>query len=148
MDIKLAKLTKILLDFMFYAGIVATLAVPAAFKVLGNYYPNIGNFYVVMCILFMLSGVFAVLILHRLRRIFKTVLQRNCFVYENVSSLRDMGIFSLLIALVTTSRLLFVITPATLVIILVFFIAGLFSFVLEQVFSEAIKYKEENDLTI
>ncbi|MCF2569441.1 DUF2975 domain-containing protein, partial [Mediterraneibacter glycyrrhizinilyticus] len=39
-------------------------------------------------------------------------------------------------------------TPATFIIILTFFIAGLFSYVLSFVFSEAIRYKEENDLTI
>ena len=39
-------------------------------------------------------------------------------------------------------------TPATFVIILTFFIAGLFSYVLSMVFAEAVRYKEENDLTI
>ena len=39
-------------------------------------------------------------------------------------------------------------TPATFIIVLTFFIAGLFSHVLSMVFSEAIRYKEENDLTI
>lgn len=38
--------------------------------------------------------------------------------------------------------------PATFIIVLIFFIAGLFSHVLGLVFSEAIRYKEENDLTI
>ena len=31
---------------------------------------------------------------------------------------------------------------------LTFFIAGLFSYVLSMVFAEAVRYKEENDLTI
>ena len=35
-----------------------------------------------------------------------------------------------------------------LVIILVFIIAGMFSKVLAMVFEEAVRYKEENDLTI
>lgn len=37
---------------------------------------------------------------------------------------------------------------AMLVIILVFIIAGMFSKVLAMVFEEAVRYKEENDLTI
>ena len=36
----------------------------------------------------------------------------------------------------------------TVIIIIVFSIAGLFSLVLCQVFEKAIRYKEENDLTI
>lgn len=39
-------------------------------------------------------------------------------------------------------------TPATAVIIIVFSIAGLFCFVLCLVFEQAIRYKQENDLTI
>ena len=59
-----------------------------------------------------------------------------------------MGILSFIICGITLVRLVFVITPATLIIILVFFIAGLFSIVLSQVFAQAVSYKEENDLTI
>lgn len=39
-------------------------------------------------------------------------------------------------------------TPATGVIVLVFFIASLFCEVLAYVFDKAVNYKEENDLTI
>ena len=59
-----------------------------------------------------------------------------------------MGNDSFCIAAVSAVRLLIVITPATLVIILVFIIAGLFSKVLSNVFDQAVTYKLENDLTI
>ena len=39
-------------------------------------------------------------------------------------------------------------TAAGIVIVIVFFIAALFSFVLAGVFAEAVRYKKENDLTI
>ena len=39
-------------------------------------------------------------------------------------------------------------TPAVMIIILVFLIAGLFSKVLGRVFERAVEYKLENDLTI
>ena len=144
----LSKLTKICLDVMFYAGILVTLTVPVSFYFLGEYYPNIGNHYVVMCILFMICGVLALWIIYYLRKIFHTILVGDCFVKDNVISLKRMGIASFLISLVTVVRLFFVITPATLVIILVFFIAGLFSLVLAQVFAQAVSYKLENDFTI
>ncbi len=133
---------------MFYSGILTTITVPLTFKLLGDYYPNISNNYVVMCILFMLCGLLALWIIYYLRRIFRTVIAENCFVQENVHSLKRMGIASFLISLVTLLRLFFVVTPATLIIILVFFIAGLFSLVLAQVFAQAVSYKQENDYTI
>ncbi len=144
----LTKFTKYCLDFMFFSGILVTATVPISFRFLGTYYPNIGNNYIPMCIIFMSCGCLALWIIYYLRRIFKTVIKENCFVEENVTSLKRMGWASFLISIVTIIRLFFVITPATLVIILVFFIAGLFSLVLAQVFAQAISYKQENDFTI
>ena len=79
---------------------------------------------------------------------FKTVIKDDCFVKENVISLERMGTFSFAIALITTLRIALYLTPAVLVIILTFIIAGLFSKVLARVFDKAITYKLENDLTI
>lgn len=67
---------------------------------------------------------------------------------ENVIALNKMGTYSFLIAFVTAVRLVLYITPAVLIIILVFVIAGLFSKVLAGVFDQAVRYKMENDLTI
>ena len=101
-----------------------------------------------MLILFLISGMLSILIIQELRSIFRTVLNEDCFVKENVKSLRRMGNYSFCIAAVSAVRLLIVVTPATLVIILVFIIAGLFSKVLTDVFDQAVTYKLENDLTI
>lgn len=144
----LTKFTKFCLDFMFYSGILVTVTVPVSFRFLGRYYPNIGNNYLAMCIIFIICGMLALWIIYYLRRIFGTILTEDCFVEENVVSLKRIGIASFLISLVTAIRLFFVITPATLIIILVFFIAGLFSLVLAQVFAQAVSYKQENDFTI
>jgi hypothetical protein len=96
----------------------------------------------------MIAGVFAIIILWELRNIFKTVISTDPFVRENVGSLKRMGICSFVIAAAMLSRLIFVITPAALVLVAVFTIAGLFSLVLSQVFDQAVTYKQENDLTI
>lgn len=144
----LSKFTKLCLDFMFYCGIVVTLTVPISFRFLGTYYPNIANNYMAMCIIFMICGFLALWIIYYLRKIFRTVIDGDCFVESNVTALKRMGGASFFISLATIIRLFFVITPATLMIILVFFIAGLFSLVLAQVFAQAVAYKEENDFTI
>lgn len=146
--LNITKITKWMLDFMFYAGILACLTLPVTLKFLGEYFPHYKIFYFPMLVLFFISGIFAILIILELRCIFRTVLNENCFVKENVQSLKRMGNYSFCIAAVSVFRLFIVITPATLVIILVFVIAGLFSKVLSNVFDQAVTYKLENDLTI
>ena len=133
---------------MFYAGILVCLTLPISLKFIGKYFPHYEIFYYPMLFLFFISGVFAILIILELRNMFATVLHENCFVKENVRSLNRMGTYSFCIAAVSVNRLIIVITPATLVIILVFVIAGLFSKVLSKVFDQAVTYKLENDLTI
>ena len=79
---------------------------------------------------------------------FRTVLSEDPFVKDNVYSLKRMGGCAFGIAVLMLVRLFFVITPAALVLVAVFAIAGLFSLVLSQVFDQAVTYKQENDLTI
>ena len=142
------RFTSVLLAVMFYGGIASTCALPRIFRWGAQFYPSLEQHYWFNTILFMFSGVGAVCIIHELRRMFRTVLAEDCFVQQNVVSLRRMGWLGLAIALITAVRLAVIFTPATVVIIVVFFIASLFSFVLSQVFDRAVKYKEENDLTI
>ncbi len=147
-QINVTKLTKWILDFMFYAGIIACLTLPLSLKFIGKYFPHYEIYYIPMLILFFISGIFAILIILELRFMFRTVLEENCFVKENVRSLKRMSYYSFCIAAMSSARLAIIITPATLVIILVFVIAGLFSRVLANVFDQAVTYKLENDLTI
>ena len=147
-EMKLAKLTKGILDFMFYSGIIVCVTLPLTLKLAGKYMPDFLTFYYPLLVLFLASGIFAVLIILELRRMFSTVLKQDCFVEENVKSLKKMGTYSFCIAAISVIRLFIVITPAVLVVILVFIIAGLFSKVLSNVFEQAVTYKLENDLTI
>ena len=148
MNNKLTSLTKILLDFMYYAGIVVTVFVPLIIKGYGKYNTYFAKNLPQLSVIFMLSGIFAVLIIHELRKMFQSVLADNCFIRENVTSLNRMGTYSFFIAVITSCRLFLYMTPAVLIVILVFVIAGLFSKVLSQVFDKAVTYKLENDLTI
>ncbi len=144
----LVRLTKLILDFMFFTGIIVCITVPLSFRFVGRYYSVFDQFYLPFCIIFMIAGVLALVILWELRSMFKTVLKEEPFVRENVRSLKRMGISAFLIAATMLTRLFLVITPAALVLVAVFSIAGLFSLVLSQVFDQAVTYKQENDLTI
>lgn len=142
------RITKYLLDFMFFAGIVVTVTLPFSAKWLINYLPDLEARYTEYVILYFVLGVLAIAVLGELRKMFRTVLADNCFVYDNVVSLQRMGTYSFMIALISLVRTLLCMTIAMLVVILVFIIAGLFSKVLAFVFERAVNYKEENDLTI
>lgn len=141
-------ITKYLLDFMFYSGIFVCAGVPFFFWQAGRYFSIFKKFYLPFCIIFMIAGIFALIILKELRNMFRSVLHDTPFIRENVISLKKMGVCAFFIAGVMTIKLFFVVTPATLVLVAVFLIAGLFSLVLSQVFDQAVTYKLENDLTI
>lgn len=145
---KLTLFTKYLLDFMFYAGIIVIITLPFSIRFYGNYNSYFAQNYYSLCVILALSGIFALLIIWQLRKMFTTVINNDCFVRENVASLEKMSIYSFFIAVITACRLFIYLTPAVLIIILVFVIAGLFSKVLAGVFDKAVTYKLENDLTI
>ena len=140
--------TKYLLDFMFYAGILVTATLTFTIKIVGKVLPDLIEHYEETVIIYTVLGISACILIRELRRIFRTVLDENCFVLENVVSLRKMGNWSFFIAVMSVVRSIVYVTPAMTVVILVFVIAGLFSKVLAYVFEEAVQYKEENDLTV
>lgn len=144
----LIKLTKYILDFMFYAGIMVTATLPFSLKFIGNYLDRVRENYPEAVMIYFVLGIAAVVIIRELRKIFKTVIDRDCFVRENVVSLDKMFKWSVFIVIMSIVRSIVYLTVAMGVVILVFTIAGLFSKVLAFVFEQAVEYKEENDLTI
>ncbi len=144
----LIRLTKYFLDFMFFGGIVVTATLPFSLKFIGRYLERVAQNYGEALIIYFVLGIAAVVIIRELRKIFKTVIDKNCFVHANVESLKKMGKWSFFIVLMSLVRSFVYLTMAIAVVILVFTIAGLFSFVLSFVFEEAVGYKEENELTI
>ncbi len=144
----LIKGTKYIVDFMFWGGVAVTTTLPFSLKFLGEYVPQLAENYREAVVIYFVLGIAAVKIIWELRKMFKTVLEKNCFVQENVTSLQKMGKWSFFIVLMSLVRTFVYMTIAMGVVILVFIIAGLFSFVLSFVFEEAIGYKEENDFTI
>ena len=143
-------ITKYLLDFMFFSGMVVTVSLPGTVKWLGELfqYDNFRDNYREVVIIYFILGILAILIIGELRKMFRTVLADDCFVKENVVSLQRMGTYSFIIAAICFIRTMLYLTVAMPVLILVFIIAGLFSKVLAFVFDKAVEYKVENDFTI
>lgn len=102
---KLTLYTKYLLDLMYFAGMFVTVTLPFSIRFYGTYNSYFrDNYYSLLVVLF-LSGIFAVLILHELRKMFLSVIKDDCFIRENVESLDKMSIYSFCIALITACRL-------------------------------------------
>ncbi len=142
------KLTKYLLDFMYFGGFVVTASLPVTLKIFGSFSVGLQDHLGESIIIYFVLGIAAIVILRELRKMFKTVIDNDCFVRENVVSLDKMCKWSFFIVLMSIVRTIVYVTPAMLVVILVFIIAGLFSKVLSFVFEKAVEYKEENDFTI
>ncbi len=143
-------MTKYLLDFMFFAGIVVTVSLPWTIRWIGELftYELFTEQYREAVVIYFILGILAILIIGELRKMFRTVLADDCFVNANVVSLQRMGTYSFVIAAICLVRTVLYMTVTMLTLILVFIIAGLFSKVLAFVFDKAITYKLENDLTI
>ena len=112
------------------------------------YWKETAEQYWPMLIIFGLSGICGLIIVYQLRKMMKTVVKRECFVDNNTKSLSTMGKVSFVITVLFIVKCILLPTPASFVIVLTFFIAGVFSHVLSLVFEEAVRFKEENDLTI
>lgn len=148
MENKLTLFTKSLLDIMFFLGIVVEVLLPGILYIFSDYNDFYKKYIIIMFLTIFSSGIMALLIIFELRKIFKTVIAEDCFVLENVKRLSKMGNYSFIISLITVIRSFFYITPASVVIIMVFVIAALFSKVLACVFDKAVDYKLENDMTV
>lgn len=146
---RLISFTKYFLDFMFFSGILVEVSLPFSLKMLGEYcWKEMAEQYWPMLIIFGLSGICGLIIVYQLRKMMKTVVKRECFVDNNTKSLSTMGKVSFVITVLFIVKCILLPTPASFVIVLTFFIAGVFSHVLSLVFEEAVRFKEENDLTI
>ena len=149
MKLNITRFTKAVLDIMFVLGILITATLPFLLKTYGKYVePGIEKYIWQNSVVLWLCGIFSLMIVWELRKMFKTVIADDCFVRNNVTSLKKMSIYSVGIVFFMAVKCLFNITLATMAIMMVFIIAGLFSRVLAQVFDKAVTYKLENDLTI
>ena len=158
MDNKLNIFVKTILDLCFYFGLLAVISVPftlryavqMTIKALGESteYAAIADHYWYAVVSIVAVGIFALLILYELRKMMKTVIADDCFVEANVKSLYRMGTYAFIITGIKFLRCFVYYTPAAMVIAGVFLFAGLFSKVLARVFDRAVRYKQENDLTI
>ncbi len=142
------KLTKVIVDIFFYLGIIVCALVPYAIPKIIKSSSLSEDLIIPTVITLLLSGICAVYIIFQLKKTFKTLVSGNPFVIENTFYLKNMSIAAFIISLIYLVKLFYWFTFATLIIVLVFLIAGLFCLTLRDLFAQAVKFKEDNDLTI
>jgi hypothetical protein len=140
--------TKVLVDVMFFGGILCCAAAPFAFRPvtrLIGYSVKISAPFV--AILYS-SAICALFILWQLKAMFKTLLGGNPFVGKNVTCLRKCSVASFIIAIIYIADVVLWFTPASSAFVIMFSLLGLFCLTLKDLFKQAIAYKEENDWTV
>ncbi len=146
----LSAFVKRLLDLIFFGGIGICFSLPISIKWYLGFtysYATEGAYYFLLALLY-ITGVLALLIVYELRKIFKTLNRKNPFKMDNVKSLNRMGIASFLIAVCYIFKIFFLNSFFTIIIVMIFIIAGLFCIILAEIFRQATLVKEENDFTI
>ncbi len=142
------RITKTVVDILFYLCIVAVPAVPWWSKFLRDalVYNDI-EWYALMATL-ILTGCCTVYILFVIKGMFKTLIRDNPFVKENVSAFRKIAVCCALIAITYIIKCFFTFSFATVIIVMIFVLGTLFSLTLKDLFKQAVVYKEENDWTV
>lgn len=145
---KINKLTKIMVDVMFYIGILCVISVPFLVRLINKFYGYDENLLLIFVVMLFISGVCAVYILFNLKQMFKTLVGGNPFVNQNTVCMKRMAISCVIISIIYVIKCFLMFSWATVVIVIVFTIGALFCLTLKNIFNEAIKYKQENELTI
>jgi hypothetical protein len=140
---------KKLLNLVFLGGIGILLCLPYLLNWYLDrlYYPAQRSYYFLLFFLYF-TGAFCLWIIYEMIKIFKTLNRKNPFMMDNVISLQKTAFSSFIIAAAYIVKIIFYNSFLTMVITMIFVIAGLFLTILSEVFKQAVEYKEENDLTI
>ena len=142
-------LTKVLVDVMFYGGILCCIALPFVMpRLVYGFAYHERAFAISLNAILLPAGLCVVYILWQLKAMFKTLLGGNPFVTENVSSLRKCAVASFLIAIIFAGKMIFAFSVMMVVAVLIFSLLGLFCLTLKDLFKQAVAYKEENDWTV
>lgn len=138
---------KLLLDAVFIGGIAIFLTLPWCLKIAFDLIKNDENYYFLL-VFFYFTGVFALSLVYEMRKVFKNINKRNPFIIENVKSFKHMSVASFIISVAYIVKVIFFPSILTIIMTMVFIIAGFFLLILSEVFYQAVIVKEENDLTI
>lgn len=143
----LSALIEFALKGIMVLGIVVILTLPYVLQKYAEWMNPQIEYYPTLAILYA-SGMPAVVIVHQFIKIFHTLTQDNPFTCENVKHFRVISVCSLIIAIEYVIGIFFITSIFAIVIIGVFAVCWLGTYILAKLLEQAIAYKEENELTI
>lgn len=142
------KLTKIVVDIMFFVGIAACCLLPFGINMASRFLMIMDKPFWVRYICLLTPGIAAVFIMWQLKVLFKTLLGGNPFVIENIAAFRRIAMSCFVAGVVYLAVCIVYPTIGIAIVVAVCAVAGLFCLTLKDVFKQAMIYKEENDLTV
>lgn len=150
----------VFLNVLFYLEVIVCIMVPVLLYTF-IFSPKVIQFNIIMAILFFMAFISCIIITNEIIKINKTLIEKNPFAMNNVKSIRNiaLNIFIIGIYVFIKDRLKFGYMgffafhsdqygPYCDMDFLIFIIVGIFMLILAEIFKEAIKIKEENDLTV
>ncbi len=106
------------------------------------------QYYYDMLLLLYLAGIPAMAILWQSWRLMRNVNKGKAFLRENARYLFWIGVSSAVISLLFIIFIPHILSIFSVVIVIIFILLSLIGFVLSELFTIAVRYKEENELTI
>lgn len=142
------KITKIVVDVVFVLGLAAFFVVPFFVDYWGGIFSYDKTTKIELIVILYTSGIVALYLLLQVRKILKSVVNKDVFTLEVVSALRKISVSTFIIAIIYFVKLFLQFGIGTLIIAAAFGIATLIFLTIKDIFKQAVIYKEENDWTI
>ena len=141
---------KITLWILFGGGLLIYITLPICLDWYVNSYISYASpaMYVKYMVFLYITGPICLTMLFAFIKIFETLDKKDPFIYSNVKRLNLISICSFLIGICYAVKIVMLPTILTVIVTMIFILGGFFILILAAVFKQAIKYKEENDLTV
>ncbi len=147
---RMVVLADVMLAVLILCGVVVYAALPWLLKL---YFANttiylLGRTYIAIMVLMYAAGIPAITLLVLALKLMVNITRGESFVRKNAHLLGQMGICALVISILFFIGTFFIQSIFVMVVGVVFLLLAVLAKVFRELFSTAIDYKEENELTI
>jgi|LSQX01.2.fsa_nt_gb hypothetical protein len=138
-----------LIELILIGGVLIVLGLPFVVKWYLNLLAgNTSELYAFLLPFLYATGIAATVAVFELRKVFITLNRMDPFRSDNVVSFRRISMCCFFIAAAYVVKIFMFNSFLTIILFMVFVIGGFMLMILSEVFRQAVKVKEENDLTI
>ena len=145
----LSGFVKSMLDLILATGAMMLLTLPFNLKYcFDNYVWTAGEYYWFLLFFLEITGVLELALVFELRKTFYQINKNEPFVDATAASFKKIAVLALLISAVYVVKIIWYPSFLTIFLTVAFIIFGLSGLVYSEIFRQAVRFKEENDLTI